>query len=61
MARYDLAARRPHQLLQPLRALEPRWVVSCEPALGDAVAPLVDCSLVDNQGFLGGDGDLRSR
>lgn len=41
MAGDDLAARRPHQLLQPLCALEPSGVVSCEPALWDAVSPLV--------------------
>ncbi len=36
----DLASRCPHELLQPLRRAEPRWMISRQPPLWDAVSPL---------------------
>jgi len=38
----DLAPRRPLQMLQPLGTLEPCWMVSRQPTLGDSVTPILD-------------------
>lgn len=36
----DLPPSRPFQLLESLSALEPRWMVPCQPPLWDPVTPL---------------------
>lgn len=42
MSRDDLSPRRPLQLLQPLCTPEPSWMISSQPALGNAIAPVLD-------------------
>lgn len=52
VSRDDLTSRRPHQLLKTLRALEPSWMVSRKPTLGDAISPLHSVSKVELRGGL---------